>query len=198
LNLARWQVGSGAVIAVVFGVGACITVNIYFPAPEVRAAAEEIVEETWGGHGGSGSAVDAGGSSRLRLHLLAPRAAYAAEPNIEVSTAAIRAIKTAMTERSGQLKPYLSSGNVGIDSAGMLVLRDPEGISMKDRAKVSRLVEAENADRKNLYREIAKANDFGSERVADIQAIFAQTWIEKAEAGWWVEGADGTWKQAGG
>ena len=27
---------------------ACITVNIYFPAPEVRRAAEEIVEETWG------------------------------------------------------------------------------------------------------------------------------------------------------
>lgn len=30
------------------GVAACVTVNVYFPAPEVRAAAEEIVEETWG------------------------------------------------------------------------------------------------------------------------------------------------------
>ncbi len=27
---------------------ACITVNIYFPAPEVRLAAEQIVDETWG------------------------------------------------------------------------------------------------------------------------------------------------------
>ena len=27
---------------------ACVTVNIYIPAPEVRRAAEEIVDETWG------------------------------------------------------------------------------------------------------------------------------------------------------
>jgi hypothetical protein len=27
---------------------ACVTVNIYFPAPEVREAAEKIVDETWG------------------------------------------------------------------------------------------------------------------------------------------------------
>ncbi len=196
MSVLRLQLGLVAVA--IMGVGACITVNIYFPAPEVRAAAEEIVEETWGGSGQSPAPAQRGDSSRLRFQVFGPRAAHAAEPNIDVSTAAIRAIKGAMRARSRQLKPYLSAGNVGIDGDGMLVLRDPAGISMKDRASVSRLVDAENADRRNLYREIANANDFGSDRIADIQAIFAQTWIEKAEPGWWVQGPDGNWKQAGG
>lgn len=196
MSVLRLQLG--LIAAAIVGVGACITVNIYFPAPEVRAAAEEIVEETWGGSGKSVAPARPGDSSRLRLHRFGPRVAHAAEPNIDVSTAAIRAIKGAMRERSGQLKPYLSAGNIGIDSDGMLVLRDPGGISMKDRANVSRLVEAENADRKDLYREIATANDFGNDRIADIQEIFAQAWIEKAEPGWWVQGADGEWTRTGG
>jgi uncharacterized protein YdbL (DUF1318 family) len=58
---------------------------------------------------------------------------------------------------------------------------------------VRRLVEAENADRRSLYREIAKANKFGDERIPDIQKIFAETWIQKAEPGWWIQQPNGQW-----
>jgi uncharacterized protein YdbL (DUF1318 family) len=77
----------------------------------------------------------------------------------------------------------------------MLVGREAAGLDLAAKASVRRLVDAENKDRESLYREIASANHFGAERVADIRAIFAQTWKDKAEAGWWIQSADGSWKQ---
>jgi uncharacterized protein YdbL (DUF1318 family) len=177
---------------------ACVTVNIYFPAPEVRQAAERIVDETWG----SAPAVSPGPRSSLAgrvvlaaLKAVSPREASAADVDVNVSTAAIRALKEAMKQRAGELKPHLGSGGVGIGKDGMLVSRDAAGGDLAIRAKIRRLVDAENKDREALYREIATANNFGAERVADIRAIFAQTWRDKAEPGWWVQGADGSWKK---
>ncbi len=172
----------------------CLTVNVYFPAPEVRSAAETIVEETWG----DGSAKDAGESAATPtswLRIFAPAAAYGAEPdvNIDVSTAAIRKLKAAMSERAEQLKPFLRSGVLGISNEGFLVVRTLEGVSLRDKAAVRQAVEAENSDRLSLYREIAESNGLGPQDVPRIQKIFAETWIDKAEPGWPVQSKDGTW-----
>ncbi len=176
-------------------IAGCITVNIYFPAPEVRRAAEQIVEETWGeasaGAAATPEAADAPGASWLAP--LLPRAAYAQDVDINVSTAAIRTLKAQMKSRSDQLKPYLQQGRVGIGRDGMLAVRSLEGVPLRDQATVRRLVEAENADRATLYQEIAKANNFESDRVADIRQIFAETWIQKAEKGWPIQTKDGAW-----
>jgi uncharacterized protein YdbL (DUF1318 family) len=175
---------------------ACVTVNIYFPAPEVREAAEKIVDETWGG--ATPPAPDKQSSLPARLLLLAagvlaPADAEAAEVDVNVSTAAIRALKDGMKQRAGELKPHLSSGAVGIGKDGLLVVRDPASLDLAARATVKRLVDAENKDREDLYKEIASANNFGAERVADIRSIFAQTWKDKAEAGWWIQSSSGAW-----
>lgn len=192
------------IAAYLTSVAACITVNIYFPAPEVRAAAEEIVEETWGPNlpGPSSWLVPHALERPVRLAaafvrgavtLLAPREAFAADANIDVSTAAIRVLKESIKQRAGKLKPHLGEGRVGLDKNGMLAARDLSALPLRDQAELRRLIEAENRDRMSLYQEIAKANDFGEERVADIQKIFAETWREKAEPGWSIERADGTW-----
>jgi uncharacterized protein YdbL (DUF1318 family) len=193
----------GTVLA---GPAACVTVNIYFPAPEVRAAAEEIVNETWGGAGGGPDSAPAerapvsppapeAVSPGAWLRLFAPSAAWAAEGqmNVDVSTAPIRALKAAMRDRAGQLKPYLAAGSVGIGRDGMLVVRDLQGVPLGDQAKIRRLVGAENRDREALYAEIAEANGYGRERIGDIQRIFADTWIEKAEKGWPIQSPSGEW-----
>jgi uncharacterized protein YdbL (DUF1318 family) len=176
---------------------ACITVNIYFPAPEVRRAAEEIVDETWGDAAAArptpGSAPAATQSSWRDV--FAPARAYGQEADINVSTPAIRALKESMRVRAAQLKPFLSAGQVGIGSDGLLVVRNLDGQPLNTQATVRRLVEAENRDRRSLYREIAKANNFGDERIPDIQRIFAETWIQKAEPGWWVQQPNGQWAQ---
>lgn len=172
-----------------FALVSCITVNIYFPAPEVRQAAEEIVEETWGGDNPQPQATKE--SSWLRV--LEPARAEAKEADINVSTAAIRALKESMRKRAEQLKPYLSAGRVGIGKDGMLAIRSLDGVPLSEQAKIRRLVDAENRDRANLYREIAEANDFGSDRIPEIQRIFAETWIQKAEKGWPIQKSDGSW-----
>jgi uncharacterized protein YdbL (DUF1318 family) len=184
-------------LAVAATTTACITVNIYFPAPEVRRAAEEIVEETWGGTStGSPPRPDTAEENESSwFEGLVASPAYAQEADINVSTAAIRALKESMKARSEGLKPFLRAGHVGIGHDGLLVVRDLAGVPLRNQAAVRRLVKAENRDRKSLYVEIAKANNFGNERVADIEAIFAETWIDKAEKGWWVQKTDQSWVQ---
>ncbi|MFN2376938.1 MAG: YdbL family protein [Candidatus Binatia bacterium] len=177
---------------------ACVTVNIYFPAPEVREAAERIVDETWGGAAAPAPGPQSSLSRSILLvagRLLSPADAHAADMDVNVSTAAIRAIKAAMKQRAAQLKPHLGSGAVGVGKDGMLVVRDAGAADLATKASIRRLVDAENKDRDALYREIATANNYGAERVGDIRSIFAQTWKDKAEPGWWVQGADNAWKK---
>ncbi|MGH7844118.1 MAG: YdbL family protein [Candidatus Binatia bacterium] len=176
---------------------ACVTVNIYFPAAAVQRAADEIVEETWGepGKGGAQEAPQ-GGSSLLENRFAFvgfSREAFAQEADINVSNPAIRSLKESIRKRSGSIKPYMDKGNVGITRDGLLTVRATEGLSLKARAEVQQLVEAENRDRETLYAEIAKANNFPRERVADIKRIFAKSWIEQARFGWWIQDSQGSW-----
>jgi len=67
-------------------------------------------------------------------------------------------------------------------------------LGLKQRADAQRLVEAENQDRQRLYLEIARANGF-PDKIAEVQAIFAQSWRDKAAKGWYIEQTGGTWKQ---
>jgi uncharacterized protein YdbL (DUF1318 family) len=177
------------------GAVACVTVNIYFPAPEVRAAAEEIVEETWGDAGAPATQEAAPRGESGLQQLLGPATAHAKEADINVSTAAIRALKASMKARAEQLKPYLRTGTVGIDRQGLLEVRNLDAVPLRDQANIRRLIEAENRDRLSLYREIAKANDFGDDRIGDIQRIFADEWRRAAEPGWVIQKPDGSWVQ---
>ncbi len=182
--------------ATVFLAAGCLTVNVYFPAPEVRNAAEKIVEETWG-DGSQKSAEQGTATPTSWLRMLAPAAAYAAEPkvDIDVSTAAIRQLKAAMSHRAEQLKPHLRSGAVGISNQGLLEVRSLDGLGLRDKAEVRKSVDAENRDRLSLYREIAESNGLSAQDVPRIQRIFAETWIDKAETGWQVQAKDGTWSK---
>jgi uncharacterized protein YdbL (DUF1318 family) len=181
-------------LASLTSLAACITVNIYFPAPEVRRAAEQIVDETWGEKTDKAAADENRGSHLLDwLPALGPATAHAQDVDVNVSTAAIRALKDSMRTRAEQLKPQLTAGRVGVGNDGMLVVRSLEGVPLGEQATIRRLVEAENRDRKSLYGEIAKANNFGDDRVPEIQRIFADVWIDKAEAGWPIQQKDGAW-----
>ncbi len=181
---------------------ACVTINIYFPAAAVEKAADKIVEETWGDEGvappekGNGER-----QSRRNLllqvagFLVSPGVAHAQEADINITTPAIRALKESIRQRSDAIKPYMDQGNAGIGKDGLLVLRSTEGLSLKDQAGLKRLLQAENRDRETLYHEIAKANNFGPERVSDIQEIFARSWMKNARGGWWIQDPDGGWRR---
>lgn len=180
-------------LLLVLTVISCVTINIYFPAEEIRGAADKIVNEVWG-NGAEEAAPQAPenpGSSLINLFL--PASAYAAQ-DINVSTPAIRAIKDSIKQRSGSLVPFLISGAVGLSHDGLLNVRSSAGLSLKDKGQLNKLVNDENQDRKRLYQEIAVANKF-PDRVDEIQSIFADSWRNQAQKGWYFEKADGSWEQ---
>jgi uncharacterized protein YdbL (DUF1318 family) len=121
--------------------------------------------------------------------------AHAQEADINVSNPAIRALKDSIKNRSDSIKPFIDRGNVGITRDGLLTVRTTEGLNLKERAEVQQLVDAENRDREALYLEIAKANNIARESVPKIKTIFAKSWIEQAQPGWWIQDPQGNWKK---
>jgi len=187
-----------AAVLIAFLANACVTVNIYFPAAAVERAADEIVKETWGGRTES--------APREQPRSLLPAAwkivsvnfideVFAQEADINVSNPAIRALKDSIKNRSNSIKPFMDRGNVGIAKDGLLTVRTIEGLDLKERALVQQLVDAENRDRESLYLEIAKANNFPKESVPKIKSIFAKSWAEQAQSGWWIQDEQGNWKK---
>ncbi|SRR6266508_1236742 len=181
-------------------ISACVTVNIYFPAAAVERAAEQIVKETWGEPGEPAK----GPPKPQSYNRLAPMRAvsvkfvseaHAQEADINVSNPAIRALKDAIKQRSSAIKPFMDRGNIGIGQDGLLTIRTTDGLNLKERADVQQLVEAENRDREALYVEIAKANGIPKENVPRIKNIFAKSWIEQAQPGWWIQDSQGNWKK---
>jgi len=174
----------------------CVTINIYFPAEEIRGAADKIVNEVWGNGDNDGSDVTPQqqsnpGSSLLDLFL--PLNAYAAQ-DINVSTPAIRNIKASIKDRSDALIEFLNNGAVGLSHNGLLKIRSSKGLNLKQKSQLNKLVKAENNDRKRLYQEISVANKF-PDKVAEVQSIFADSWRKKAKKGWYLEKSDGSWMQ---
>lgn len=109
-----------------------------------------------------------------------------AQGNLDVDSPAITALKASMQQRHAQLAPLYAAGAVGLAADGSVALRDASGVPLPQRGQVNALVAAENADRAALYREIARANSH-PEWEAEVRSTFAQRWIERAQAGWWVQ-----------
>lgn len=173
--------------------------NIYFPAAAVQRAADEIVKETWGGPNGKPERVQPQSLRRFApdwsLSFSLPAAAFAQEADINVSNPAIRGLKESIKRRSAAIKPYMDKGNAGITQDGLLTVRNTDGLNLKERAEVQQLIEAENRDREALYVEIAKANNIPAEAIPKIKGIFARSWTDQAQPGWWIRDAQGTWKK---
>jgi uncharacterized protein YdbL (DUF1318 family) len=177
----------------------CVTVNIYFPAAAVQKAADEIVQDV--------RQTEKKGEQKpeeqKKMNLLhqelkklsfGPAVAYA-QVDIEVSTPAIRALKDSMKQRFSQLQPFYDKGNVGENNVGLLEARDLANLSLKEKADLSRLMDQENKDRKDLYTEIMKANKFGVDAMPRIQKLFANSWRENSQAGWWIQKDSGEWEK---
>jgi uncharacterized protein YdbL (DUF1318 family) len=192
--------------SMIFFITSCITINVYFPAAAVEKAADKIVDEVWGEEGTKPEQEEEKKqegdphsllheSIRLAISAIGPENAYAQDADVNVTTPAIRTLKKSIQERAASIKPYMDKGNVGISNQGLLVIRNSNGLNLKKRAKLKRLIDAENRDRNALYMEIAKANKFPPERVSDIKKIFAGSWIKNAQKGWWTQSPDGKWGQ---
>ena len=192
-------------LAVCLALSACVTINVYFPAAAAEKAADKIIEDVWGGDASKPRTQSrqhdnafepqqvllAAAGTVLDL-LVSP--AHAQNADLNVSTPAIRALTQSMEARHAQLKKYYDSGAVGFTQDGLVEVRDQNLIPLPERNTARKLVAEENADRANLYREIATGNNH-PEWEADIRTTFAERWISRASAGWYYQDASGAWKQ---
>lgn len=128
--------------------------------------------------------------SLMLLSTLLASQFVAAAADLEVNTPAVSALKNSMQARHGQLAPYYTSGAIGLTKDGFIAVKDANAVPLAQRGALTSLVKSENTDRSNLYKEIAIANNH-PEWQAEIQSTFAGRWIDKAQGGWYYQGAGG-------
>ena len=181
---------------------ACVTVNVYFPEAEVRDLSKQIEDEIRKQAAQqSGEAPPAPqpppapnlGASVFDLLVGAtPALAQVAQP--EITNPAIRKIIDSRSGRYNELRRYLDQGVLGENNKGLLEVRNLEALTdLKARADVQRLVKAENADREELYKEIAAAKNVDLAQLPKIQETYAATLRQNAKAGDWIQQPDGNW-----
>jgi len=128
--------------------------------------------------------------SLMLLSTLLASQFVAAAADLEVNTPAVSALKNSMQARHGELAAYYASGAIGLTKDGFIAVKDANAVPLAQRGALTSLVKSENADRSNLYKEIAIANNH-PEWQAEIQSTFAGRWIDKAQGGWYYQGAGG-------
>jgi uncharacterized protein YdbL (DUF1318 family) len=195
--------------ALCLALSACVTINVYFPAAAAEKAADKIIEDVWGTSPGKpadsstndkrSGVMDATGAQPVLLaaagavlDFIIPAAH--AQADLNIATPAVRQLTQSMEVRFAQLKKYYDSGAVGLTRDGLVEIRDQNAVPLPERNSARKLVADENADRSNLYREIATANG-KPEWETDIRNTFGQRWIQKASAGWYYQDPSGAWKQ---
>jgi hypothetical protein len=187
--------------------GACVTINIYFPAAAAEEAARTIVRDVLQTDEAEPAPLNPAGDKQsgrdlgLVFMVLAGRAldylvpaAQAAQANIDINTAAIRAIRSSMQQRQAQLSAFYRSGAAGFDNRGDVAIRDLAAASLADRNRLKKLVADENADRARLYSEIARANGH-PEWAGQVRDTFAKVWVQEALKGYWYQDGGGAWRQ---
>lgn len=193
---------SFSVLAVLVLIVGCVTVNVYFPAAQVENTAEKIVDEVYQekkeppqqGPAEKPQSLNERGifHSIARLARFGPAQAFAEEATT-VSNATIRGLKNQIGQRHQELLPYYRQGQVGIDKDGYLNVRGTSGLGLQQVASLKRLVNADNAARRQLYEEVAKALNLKPNQVPQVRQIFSKQWRDKAEAGWAVQADNGQW-----
>jgi hypothetical protein len=166
------------VFFVVLSVGACVTINIYFPAEKVESVAGEIVDDIRGNGPDKEEKPARQPQGRLdRGSLYAALVPVAAAQDVTaVSNPTIRSLKQSMKDRFPQLKPWFGKAVLKEGDDGYVAVANEGPLSVREKGIVRNLVAAENKDRQDLYREVAKALNIDPGQTDRVAAIFAVEW----------------------
>lgn len=188
-------------------IAACVTINVYFPAAAADKAADQVIDKITGAQGGNtppqsfyvpsqraghGPLLVAFGTV---LNALVPAANAQGAEVLNVSSPAISRITDSMAQRFNDMRKFFESGAIGLTKDGNVDVRDLNAVALPDRAAIKRLVAEDNADRAQLYTEIAKANNH-PDWEQKIRESFARRWVATgAKPGWYYQDDSGAWKQ---
>jgi uncharacterized protein len=197
-------------LACCLALSACVTINVYFPAAEAEKAADKIIDGIVGGAAPAeptkrednkqGAMREDAGPQRVLLAAAASVLDFIVPPaqaqaNLNVDTPQIRALTQSMEARFVQMKKYFDNGSIGLARDGLVQVRDQNLVPLPERNVVRKLIAEDNADRSNLYKEMAAANGH-PEWEADIRTTFAERWAARAaSSGWYYQDASGAWQK---
>ena len=104
-------------------------------------------------------------------------------------------IKKHMAERKPKIETLKKAGSVGEAKTGYLeaMKKDKDGKDVKLSEDDTKLIDAENADRKAVYAAIAKKEGSTVEKVGELRAKQIRS---KAPEGEFIQGEDGKWIKA--
>jgi uncharacterized protein YdbL (DUF1318 family) len=206
------RLGRATILILLWGVivtCARITVNIYFPAAEIKDAATQIEKEVRQEEPAPGesnpmppatppapqSRAKSWPSYRWARLRFSVATAQAQTVNINITTPSIRRLIKSRQQRFPQLVPLFAAGALGENNQGLVDLRALDKLSLQDRARAKTLQQQENRDRQQLYQELAEANKIPPDRTRDIAVIFAEVNRKEARSGWWIQESNGNWKK---
>jgi len=178
MTLNIWKRCFAATLVVLAVVGACVTINIYFPAEKVESVAGEIVQDIRGRDGAEKppAAKPQGAVMKKMVLAFASSTAWAQDAAVTVSNPTIRALKDKMKSRWEQMKPFYRQGMLKEGNDGYVAVAGTGGLGLKEQRDLKGLAEAENKDRGQLYGEVAKALNIDSSQVGRVAEIFAKEW----------------------
>ena len=196
------KLNSAMIIAGLFILAACVTINVYFPAAAAERAAEQFVGDVLGEPNEDGRLFDPLDLMEETLLLAANGvfdvlipSAQAQQAEIDINTPQINSIKARMAQRQrSSLNSLFDAGAIGFSSDGLITIRDRSAVELSERRSLESVVADENRDRKAVYREIAVANGH-PEWEQDIRNTFAQQWVNNARRGWYYQDSGGSWRQ---
>ena len=205
-------------IAIGFGcaavLAACITINVYFPEAAVKELAQQIEDEVQRKAADEASptpvpeptptpvAEPAAGAPESLLSWvlsLGATTAYAAQEEVaapEITNPAIRKIIDSRAARLKAINDLKAKGVVGESNQALLEVRNLDAIQgLKERAEAQKLIKDENADREQLFREIAAAKNVELSQLPQIRTTYAEALRENARPGDWIQLPDESWAQ---
>ncbi len=191
---------------------ACVTINVYFPEAEVKELAVQIEDaiERQAAEGDvemeeSDTPPEETSQQRVWLHdalafVFGTTQAYAFEGGSgvaapEISNPAIRRIIANRAKRAQDIRKFKTKGVFGENRNALLEIRSLDGLQLKDRAAVQKMLKAENTDREAMFKEIAAATGTDLSHLAQIRTTYAETLRAKAKTGDAIQLPNGSWQR---
>jgi uncharacterized protein len=201
-RLPALALATGALLAL----AACVTINVYFPEAAIKDLSRQIEEEVQKRaaeqqleqQGEPEKPVDPAPPGRMSLldQLLGVSPAYAQVAAPAVTSPAIRKIIESRAARVEALNQFKAAGAVGENNQALLEVRNLEAAGdLKARAELQRLVRAENADREEMFKEMAASEGVELSQLPRIRETYAGTLRDQARKGDWIQMPDGSWRQ---
>lgn len=184
---------------------ACIVINVYFPEQAIKDLSKQIEAQVEKEAAGGAIPAEPTPTPASTVDPLAAilsfgvSTAWAGEEQVaapEVSNPAIRTIIASRAARLEAVNTWKANGVIGESNRALIEIRSLDAVpGLRERADLQRLVRDENADREQLFREIAAAKNVELSQLPKIRETYASTLRETARLGDWIQLPDGVWVQ---